>query len=110
MKRFEEVWRRAVKRKGAAAVEARLPEVKSEDELKAIGDDRWLAQMTRSVFQAGFSWKVIEAKWPGFEEAFEGFDPERWARLRDRDLSRLLKDTRIVRHETTGIALMFLDA
>ena len=30
--------------------------------------------MTRAIFQSGFSWKVIEAKWPGFEEAFDGFD------------------------------------
>jgi len=99
MKSFEAIWHRAVERKGSAAVEAHLPTVKSLDELSAIPDDRWLAQMTRCVFQAGFSWKVIEAKWQGFEEAFEGFDPERWVHMRDRDLSRLVKDVRIVRHE-----------
>jgi 3-methyladenine DNA glycosylase Tag len=55
--------------------------------------------MTRAVFRAGFSWKVIDAKRDGFEEAFEGFEPQRWAMMRDQDLSRLVKDTRIVRHE-----------
>ena len=100
MKSFSEIWQRTLVRKGSAeAIESRLPTVKSAQELAAIPDHRWLAGMTRSVFQAGFSWKVIEAKWEGFEEAFEGFEPERWAMMRDRDLSRLLKDTRIVRHE-----------
>jgi 3-methyladenine DNA glycosylase Tag len=54
--------------------------------------------MTRSVFQAGFSWKVIEAKWPGFEAAFWGFDPGRCAMMSDDDLDALLKDKGIVRN------------
>jgi 3-methyladenine DNA glycosylase Tag len=50
------------------------------------------------VFQAGFSWKVIDQKWPGFEEAFEGFDVARLAFLPDEAFEALLKDTRIVRN------------
>ncbi len=100
MKSFEEIWLRTIERKGSsAAVETRLPAIASSAELRLIPDDRWLARMTRSVFQAGFSWKVIEAKWEGFEAAFEGFDPERWEVMRDKDFSGLIKDTRIVRHE-----------
>jgi 3-methyladenine DNA glycosylase Tag len=100
VKSFDEIWQRTLDRKGSAeAIESHLPTVKSAEELAAIPDHRWLAQMTRSVFQAGFSWKVIEAKWEGFEEAFEGFEPQRWVLMRDQDLSRLIKDTRIVRHE-----------
>ena len=45
---------------GAEAFEATLPKPKSPAEVAAIPDDRWLATMTRAVFQAGFSWKVIE--------------------------------------------------
>jgi 3-methyladenine DNA glycosylase Tag len=75
-----------------------LPSVKSPDEIKSIPDDRILAGMTKAVFQAGFSWKVIENKWPGFEEAFEGFVPVRWKFMSDDDLDALLKDTRIVRN------------
>lgn len=37
-------------------------------------------------------------KWPGFEEAFERFDPHRIAFYADRDVARLLKDARIVRN------------
>src|SRR5262249_39973946 len=62
------------------------------------GDDRFLAGMSKAVFSAGFSWDVIEQKWPGFEEAFEHFDPHRVAFYADRDVARLLKDARIVRN------------
>ncbi len=54
--------------------------------------------MSRCVFQAGFSWKVIQNKWPGFEEAFEGFDPNRSAMMSDETFDALLKDRRIVRN------------
>lgn len=66
--------------------------------LAAIPDDRWLAQMTKVVFQAGFNWKVIEAKWPGFEEAFFGFDVGRVALMSDDWFDELVRDTRIVRN------------
>lgn len=62
------------------------------------GDDRFLAGMTQAVFSAGFNWKVIEAKWPGFEEAFFGFNPKRVAAMGDEDFDALLKDKRIVRN------------
>ncbi len=71
---------------------------KSADELRAVSDDRWLAQMTRCVFQAGFVWKVVEAKWDGFEAAFEGFDPSRISFWSDDDIARLASDERIIRN------------
>ena len=81
MESFQKIFARAAKRKGsAAALEALLPQAKTAKQLAAIGDDRWLAGMTKAVFRAGFNWKVIENKWPGFEAAFEGFDPHRCAR------------------------------
>lgn len=79
-------------------IEDMMPTIKSSEELAAISDDRILAGMTRAIFQAGFNWKVIENKWPGFEEAFEGFVPVRWKFMSDDDLDTLLKDTRIVRN------------
>jgi 3-methyladenine DNA glycosylase Tag len=54
--------------------------------------------MTRHVFNAGFVWRVIENKWDGFEEAFDGFDPAKLARLSERKLEAYAKDTRIVRN------------
>lgn len=63
-----------------------------------VKDDRLFSQMTRNVFSAGFSWKVIENKWPGFEAAFEGFDPHRVAFYDMEDMDRLVSDERIVRN------------
>lgn len=102
MRSFEEIESLAVEKKGGEAQlasllgEHNLP--KSETDLEKIGDDRWLAMFTKCVFQAGFSWKVIDQKWPGFEEAFEGFDIARLSFLPDEAFEALLKDTRIVRN------------
>ncbi|MEP0709394.1 MAG: DNA-3-methyladenine glycosylase I [Parvibaculum sp.] len=99
MEKFEKIFARAAKRHGGAkAVEAELPKPKSAAALKKIPDDRWLAGMTKAVFQAGFVWRVIENKWPGFEDAFDGFDPHRIAFYADEDIERLAGDTRIVRN------------
>lgn len=58
----------------------------------------YLAVMTRAAFQSGISWNVIEAKWPGFVEAFRGFDPETVAAFTPHDVERLMGDARIVRN------------
>ncbi|MAN45870.1 MAG: DNA-3-methyladenine glycosylase I [Alphaproteobacteria bacterium] len=67
-------------------------------DLAKVPDDRYLATMTRCVFNAGFNWKVIETKWPGFEAAFEGFDPHKLAFFGDEMLGQLVSDARIVRN------------
>ncbi len=99
MRSFDELYAIAVERKGSKeAVEAHLPKAKTKAELAALPDNRWLAEMARAIFQAGFSWKVIEAKWPGFEVAFEGFEPARVAMYGDDNLARLISDKGIVRN------------
>lgn len=99
MRTFDELMELAVAHRGSVeAIEELMPEIKTPEEIKAIPDDRVLAQMTMSVFQAGFSWKVIQNKWPGFEEAFEGFAPVRWKFMSDDDLDSLVSDKRIVRN------------
>ncbi len=99
MRSFNELFDWAAKRKGGPdALEAMFDQPKTPVELAAVPDHRWLAEITRRVFQAGFNWSVIDNKWPGFETAFEGFDPHRWALMSDDDLDRLLQDTAIVRH------------
>ncbi|PWE32499.1 3-methyladenine DNA glycosylase [Maritimibacter sp. 55A14] len=97
MKSFAEIREMAVARKGAAALAAALPPP-PETPLAAQSDDRLLAIFTRCVFNAGFSWTVIETKWPGFEAAFHGFDPGRNALMSDDDLDAHLKNRAIVRN------------
>jgi 3-methyladenine DNA glycosylase Tag len=99
MRPFSEIEKIAADRKGGPVELARLlPQALNGRQLAKLGDDRWLAGMTKRVFQAGFSWKVVEDKWPGFEQAFHGFQPNRCAMLSDDDLDRLMRDGRIVRN------------
>jgi 3-methyladenine DNA glycosylase Tag len=98
---FETIFERAAARKGGeAALEAMLTEYppKTPAELVATPDHRWLAEISRSVFQAGFNWRVIDTKWPGFEAAFHGFEPRVNAAMSEEEFDAHLKDTRIVRN------------
>jgi 3-methyladenine DNA glycosylase Tag len=63
---------------------------------KRPGD--YLEVMTKAVFQSGMSWDVVNAKWPGFQEAFDGFDAERIADYTPDDVDRLAADKRIIRN------------
>lgn len=83
---------------GAEGVERLLAAPAMRPGSLADPDDRMLAHIARAVFSAGFAWSVIEAKWTGFEAAFEGFDPRRVAFYADEDLDRLLADAAIVRN------------
>jgi len=100
MPAFKTILNRAADRKGGlAALKSLLPNsIRTADELAVIPDDRWLAEMTKAIFKAGFVWKVIDTKWPGFEEAFWGFDVSRCAGLSPEDEERLCRDERIVRN------------
>jgi len=99
MDSYQQIFDRAAKHHGGAdALEALLPKPLPPAKLKKIPDDRWLAHMTKCVFRAGFSWKVIETKWPNFEVAFDNFDPHKNAIKSDDDLSELLNDKGIVRN------------
>ena len=54
--------------------------------------------MTKAVFQSGMSWQVVESKWPGFQEAFSGFDAETVGGLNPDEIDRLAADKRIIRN------------
>lgn len=95
---FSAIWDRAVARKGAAAVEARLGHPKPVEEVAAVPDDRVLSIFSRFVFSTGLNWSVIEKKWPGHEAAFWNFDLGRCAMMSDDDEDALLKNAEIIRH------------
>ncbi len=96
---FKTIRARAEKRKGGVkALERLLPPRPDRKALAKLGDDRVLAEMTRRVFSAGFAWSVIKTKWPGFEQAFLGFEPRRLLFQPDEFWDGLTKDTRIVRN------------
>ena len=96
---FSTIRARAEARKGgAAALQSLLPHKPASGALAAVSDDRVLAAMAKRIFSAGFVWSVIEAKWPGFEAAFLGFDPNALLFQPDEFWEALCGDTRIVRN------------
>ena len=98
MTSFAEIRARAEKRKGKAELASLLPQVPPRSALERLTDDRVLAEMARRVFCAGFAWSVIDAKWPGFEAAFLGFDPVKLTFEPDDFWDGLASDARIVRN------------
>jgi 3-methyladenine DNA glycosylase Tag len=83
---------------GPKGISKRLSEWQIDTQFTRKKDARFLAGMAKAVFSSGFSWSVIEKKWPGFEQAFEKFEPARVANYGDDKVDSLLKDTRIVRN------------
>jgi len=101
MRHFDEIFNIAADRHGGIkALNSQLTKPATPDVLAAIPDDRWLSTLTRCIFQAGFNWKVIEAKWEGFETAFDGFDVGKCAFMDDTKFDALLVDPTIVRNGT----------
>ena len=99
MDSFERIFARAAKRKGGAQeLESLLPTPHSEEALAGLGDDRYLSQFSKSIFQSGFVWRVVENKWPAFEQVFHGFEPARLAIMPDEKLEALMQDSRIIRN------------
>lgn len=99
MDSFESIFERAASRKGGAdELEALLPDQPSKAKLEKTADAAVLAEMTKCVFRSGFVWQIIEAKWPGFETAFNQFDVVSCAMLSDEDLEKLQQNTDIVRN------------
>lgn len=81
-----------------AALEARLPQPKSDAELRALTDDRYLSLIALRVFRAGLKHSLVDAKWPAFEQAFFGFDPHKVVLMGAEHLERLMQDARLIRH------------
>jgi 3-methyladenine DNA glycosylase Tag len=99
MESFDEIYARAVANKGGVdALEETLPIPKSAQELVKTPNDRFLSEMTKCIFRAGFVWKVVENKWSDFERVFKQFNPRANAALSDEFLEQLASDASIIRN------------
>ena len=96
MRSFDEIYQIAAERHGGR--DSLIEKIGGLAEPGELTDDRVLSEFAKNIFRAGFNWKVIEAKWPGFEEAFHGFDVGKCAMMNDDWFDELVQDTRIVRH------------
>jgi 3-methyladenine DNA glycosylase Tag len=95
---FAPILEAAQTRHGGAALEARMAQPLSAAELEAVGDDRYLSQMSLRIFRAGLKHSLVDAKWPAFEEVFFRFEPRRVRAMSDEAVEALLGDRRLIRH------------
>ena len=99
MHSFEVIHNRAADRKGGISeLNKLLPELPDREAVAALDESRFLAEMTRCIFQAGFVWRVIEQKWPDFEELFHGFDINAILGMQPDEWEEIGQDARIVRN------------
>jgi DNA-3-methyladenine glycosylase I len=61
-------------------------------------DIRLFEKICLESFQSGLSWRTILAKRENFRKAFKGFDFNKVARFKDKDIEKLLANEGIVRH------------
>ena len=103
MEKISSIYQRALERKGGEqnlqpllAPYASL--ANSNSELAMLGSDRFLAEFTKKVFQSGFVWRVVENKWPSFEEHFFDFNIEKILMMPEEMLERKAQDPKIIRN------------
>ena len=98
---FQKIYQRACERKGGPqALEATLDKPLSNKALCKVGDDRFLAEFSKKVFQSGFVWKVVRNKWPDFERVFFDFNIEKILLIPDEMLEQKATDPSIIRNYT----------
>jgi len=95
---FAPIYQAALDRLGEVELASRLPEVKTAEALTAERDDRYLSLLCLRIFRAGLKHSLVDAKWPGFEAAFLGFDPAAVTAMSDEAMEALMRDERLIRH------------
>lgn len=98
MENISKIYQRAAERKGGEDVLSLLLTDNSHPCLEHLNDDRILAAFTKKVFQSGFVWRVVENKWPGFEETFFNFNIEKMLMMPNEMLEKKASDPKIIRN------------
>jgi len=71
---------------------------------RPASDDAYFENMSRCVFQAGLSWRLVADKWPNFRKAFDGFKIRKVAGYGSDDIARLSQDADIIRNKPKIVA------
>ncbi|NVJ61307.1 MAG: DNA-3-methyladenine glycosylase I [Gammaproteobacteria bacterium] len=99
MEKFSDIYSRAAKRKGGKkGLESLVSQPLTVKQISRIGDDRFLAEISKKIFQSGFVWRVVRAKWPAFEEIFFEFDIDKILMMPPDMIERKASDERIIRN------------
>lgn len=97
--KFASIYTRAAKRKGSdAKLESLISTPLSDKEVASLGDDRFLAEFTKKVFQSGFVWRVVRQKWPHFEREFFEFDLQKILLMPDEMFEKKATNPDIIRN------------
>tara|TARA_R110000772_G_scaffold163117_11_gene274293 strand:+ start:1012 stop:1719 length:708 start_codon:yes stop_codon:yes gene_type:complete len=96
---YQAIYQRACERKGGpGAVESLLSDPLTDGEVALLGDDRFLAEFSKKVFQSGFVWRVVRNKWPEFERLFFEFNLDKVLLMPDEMLEQRAQDPAIIRN------------
>lgn len=96
---YQWLYQYALRRRGSIQqLEDSLPQPLSSEQLMAIADDRYLSMMTQRIFRAGLRHSMVDARWPAFEEAFWGFDPEKMVLLSAEHIENHMQNKALIRH------------
>lgn len=99
MKSFDELCRQAQAQHPELSLETMLGEPPLNDAaLAGVSDDRLFSDMARRIFRAGLKHSLVDAKWPAFEQAFFGFDPEKVQLMSDEQIEKLMQNAALIRH------------
>ena len=106
---FKSLYQRAADRKGGKSAlelllgkrilgKKLLDDNAAEQSISQLTDDRVLAAFTKQIFKSGFVWRVVENKWPDFEEHFFNFSIEKMLMMPEEMLERKAADPKIIRN------------
>ncbi|MHA2102959.1 MAG: DNA-3-methyladenine glycosylase I [Candidatus Hodarchaeales archaeon] len=65
---------------------------------KPTSDEGYFEFLTKAVFQAGFSYKVVEQKWPDITEVFENFNFSSIAHWDEEKILDVVQSPKIIRN------------
>lgn len=54
--------------------------------------------LSKAVFNAGFSYRVVDAKWKGIKEIFNNFEPKKISKWTNDEISSALNSPKIIRN------------
>lgn len=83
-----------------------MPQLTPPDQIEPASLDDYLEVMSKAVFQSGMSWRVVEAKWPEIQEAFQNFDVHKVADFSTFEVEALAEDKRVIRNRRKLAAIV----
>ena len=60
-------------------------------------DDEYFERMSKVVFMTGLNWRVMEQKWPGIRNTFDGFRINKVAGFLETDVEEIIMNPEVIR-------------